>query len=123
MDQKNDDMQSMMASFMQNAKKMQDSLRQAYEELSEKNKDRSVFGKAGGDLVVAQVNLKMQLVNLALKPELFNEKPDVISQLIVAAVNQGLFEAQQTVKQEMMEMTKKVGLPQDIPMPFKDDKE
>lgn len=119
MDPKNTDFQEMMKNFMQNAQKMQENLQKAYQELAEKNKDKTVAGKAGGDLVTAHVSLKLQLSRLELKPELFEEKPEVIAELITAAVNQGLFEAQQTVKKEMMEITQKMGMPSNLP-PFGD---
>lgn len=118
MDTNNKDFQSMMASLMQNAQKMQENMRNAYMEMAEKNKDIIVQGKAGGDLVVAHVNLKMQLTNLTLKPELFEEDKEVIRELIMSAVNQGLYAAQNTVKQEMAEVGKKVGLPADLPFSF-----
>ncbi|MBN9287313.1 MAG: hypothetical protein BGO43_15590 [Gammaproteobacteria bacterium 39-13] len=115
MDTNNKDFQSMMASLMQNAQKMQENMRNAYQEMAEKNKDTVVQGKAGGDMVVAEVSLKMQLVDLKLKPQIFEEKQDVIAELIVSAVNQGLYAAQQAVKQEMTEISKKVGMPSDLP--------
>lgn len=118
----NMDFQSMMSSFMENAKKLQDNLKGAYQDISEKHKDRVVSGVAGGDLVKADVNLKLQLTNIELKPELFQEKPEVISELIVSATNQALQRAQEMVREEMMSMTKKMGLPKDMPMPFATDK-
>jgi DNA-binding YbaB/EbfC family protein len=109
MDTKNGDFQSMIASFMQNAQKMQENLRQVQE-----NTDVTVQGRAGGDLVTAHVNLKMQVTRIELKDNLFEEKHAVIAELIVAAVNQGLHAAQGALKQEMMEKTKKMGLPPEL---------
>lgn len=111
MDPKNPDFQAMMSSFMQNTKKMQENMRQAYQELAEKNKDSIVKAQAGGDLVIAHVNLKMQVTQLELAPALFEEKHEVIAQLIASAVNQGIGEAQKMMRQEMAELTKKMGLP------------
>lgn len=119
MDPKNIDMQAMMNTFMQNAQKMQDNMRKAYEEMMEKNKHVVVTGKAGGDLVTAHVTLHLQVVKMELKPALFEEKPEVIAELIAAAVNQGIAQAQKTVKQETMEMTKKLGMPSDLASLFK----
>lgn len=118
MDTKGLDFQSMMASFMQNAQKMQENMRQMYQEMTEKNKETTVTGKAGGDLVIAHVNLKMRLTNLELKPAIFAEKHEVIVELITAAVNQALHAAQHAVKEEMMEITKKMGVPSEFPLPF-----
>lgn len=114
----NMDFQSMMSSFMENAKKLQDNLKGAYQDISEKNKDRTVSGVAGGDLVSVEVNLKLQIKNIEMKPELFQEKPEVISELIASAANQALQRAQEMVREEMMSMTQKMGLPKDMPMPF-----
>jgi nucleoid-associated protein EbfC len=116
----NNNFQEMMASFMKNAKKMQEDLQQAYEQMAQKNKDITVTAKAGGDLVTAEVNLKMQLTNLILKPELYNEKPEVISELIIAAVNQGITIAQERVKGEMLNLSKQMGLPGNLPFPPKE---
>lgn len=104
MDFNSKDFQQMMSSFMQNAQKIKEGFASAYQDIAEKNKDKKVVGKAGGDLVVAHVNLKLQVVELELKPELFLEKPAVVSELIMSAINQGLYLAQEALKQAMMGM-------------------
>ncbi|MGE4348953.1 MAG: YbaB/EbfC family nucleoid-associated protein [Candidatus Berkiella sp.] len=118
MDTKNMDFQSMMASFMQNAQKLQENLKGAYQEISDKHKDRTVVGMAGGDLVKVEVTLKLQVKNIELKPAVFEESPEVMSELIAAATNQAIAQAQEMVKKEMMAVTQKMGLPKDMPMPF-----
>lgn len=119
MDPKSPEMQAMMASFMQNAQKMQENMRKAYEEMNEKNKFIVVTGKAGGDLVTAHVSLQMQIVKIEFKPQLFEEKSEVIMELVTAAVNQGIRTAQQRIQQEMMEISKKSGMPTDFSSFFK----
>lgn len=79
-----------MSSFMENAQKMQEDM-----------KDKIVTGRAGGDLVVVDANLKMQITRLVLAPSLFEEKPEVITELVMGAVNQALQNAQQMLKQEI----------------------
>lgn len=90
MDMNNIDLKAMMTSLMQNAQKMQENMR-----------DKIVTGCAGGDLVVVDVNLKMQVTRLALAPALFAEKPEVISELVMGAVNQALQNAEQMLKKEI----------------------
>lgn len=90
MDMNNIDLKAMMTSLMQNAQKMQENMR-----------DKIVTGKAGGDLVVVDVNLKMQITRLALAPALFAEKPEVISELVMGAVNCALQNAEQMLKKEI----------------------
>jgi len=118
MDPKDNDFQEMMANFLQNAQKMQEGLRKAYHDIAEKNKNKTVTGKAGGDLVIAHVSLSIQVARLELKPEIFQEKLEVIGELITAAINQGIVAAQEAVKKEMVEVAKKMGLPTDAPLPF-----
>lgn len=103
------DFQSMMANLMQNAQKLQENMRNMQDAVD--NSAIVVQGKAGGDWVVAHVNLKLQVVKLDLQPALFEEKPEVMAELIAAAVNQGLQIAQHTVKQEMMQKAKNMGIP------------
>ncbi|MGD9592655.1 MAG: YbaB/EbfC family nucleoid-associated protein [Candidatus Berkiella sp.] len=109
----NNDFKSMMAGFMQNAQKLQENMRSAYQDIAG-NSNTVVQGKAGGDLVVAHVNLKMQIEKMDLKPALFEESQNVIAELIVSAVNQGLQTAQATLKNEMMQKAKGLGLPADL---------
>lgn len=90
MDMNNIDLKAMMASLMQNAQKMQENMR-----------DKIVTGRAGGDLVVVEVNLKMQITRLTLAPALFAEKPEVISELVMGAVNSALQNAEQMLKKEI----------------------
>lgn len=118
MDTNNKDFQSMMSSFMQNAQKFQENLKTAYQTLAEKNKDLTVEGHAGGDLVTVKMNLKLEVVKIEGKPALFEEKPEVICELIAAATNQAISRAQEAVKKEMLAATQKMGLPTDMPMPF-----
>ncbi|MBS0286866.1 MAG: YbaB/EbfC family nucleoid-associated protein [Proteobacteria bacterium] len=107
------DIQSMMANLMQNAQKLQENMRNAYQEVAD-NSTAIVQGKAGGDLVVAHVNLKMQVTKIDMQPALFEEKPEVIAELVAGAVNQGLAQAQAAMKQEMMQKAKNLGLPAEL---------
>ncbi|MGE3318987.1 MAG: YbaB/EbfC family nucleoid-associated protein [Candidatus Berkiella sp.] len=94
------DLKKMMTELMQNAQKMQENMQHS---------NKIVTGKSGGGLVEADANMQMQIVRLALNPPLFEEKPEVMSDLIMAAVNAALQSAKETVKQEMMEAAKKMG--------------
>ena len=100
MDMNNIDLKTMMSQLMQNAQKMQETMQKS---------DKVITAKAGGDLVVADVNMQMQLKRLALAPALFTESPEVISELIMGAINTALQNAKETMKQEMLETAKKMG--------------
>lgn len=100
MDMNNIDLKTMMSQLMQNAQKMQETMRQS---------DKIVTAKAGGDLVIADANMQMQITRLELAPALFAESPGVITELIMAAINSVLQNAKDAMKQEMLEATKKMG--------------
>lgn len=115
MDTKNTDFQSMMSSFVQNAQKMQENLKGAYEKIAQENQNRTVEGVAGGELVTVTANLKLEIQNIETKPELFKEEPAVILELIAAAANQAIAKAQKTVKEQMTEVSQKMGMPKGMP--------
>lgn len=102
--------QSMMQNFMKNAKQIQDGLSGAYQQMAQKNKDKFVEGYAGGDMVVAIVDYQLELKKVTFKDGLFNEDPQVVSELVVAAVNNGMQKAKEAVRTEMMSMAQ--GMPQ-----------
>jgi DNA-binding protein YbaB len=58
-----------------------------------------------------QVNLKLEVVKIEVKPELWAEKPEVVIELMVAAINQGLHLAKEGAKQAMLEASKNMGFP------------
>lgn len=97
--------------FLQNAQQMQEALKKISLDMEEKYKERTVTAKAGGNLVEVCMNLKKHVQRLDLKPALFEEKPEVISELIVAAFNQAVFDADAAAKEEMMQMTRQLNLP------------
>lgn len=119
--EKDDNFKEMMATFVKNTQRLQEQIHQAYHQAIEENKDRIVMGKAGGDMVTAHVSLKMHLTALEWHPSLLQEKEEVIKELIMVAVNQALYEAQTVIKNQMLEITKKMELPPDIILPFKEE--
>ena len=100
--------------FLQNAQQMQEALKKISMDMEEKYKQRTVTVKSGGNLVEVTMNLKKHVQSLTLNPALFEEKPDVISELIVAAFNQAVFDADNAAKEEMMQMTRGLNLPTDL---------
>lgn len=99
---------------MQNAQKLQENLTGAYQSMASKNKDKLVEGQAGGGMVKAFVNLKLEVVKVEPTEALFNEQPGVVCELIVSAVNSALKAAQSEIKEEMMAATKQMGLPENF---------
>lgn len=104
--------------FLQNAQKMQAALQKMSLDMEEKSKVRTVTVRAGGNLVEICMNLKKQIQRLDLKPALFEETPEVISELIAAAFNQAVFEADNATKEEMMQMSRQLNIPSGFPSPL-----
>jgi len=96
---------------------MNDVLRQAtrmrkdMERVSEELKDVYVEASAGGDLVEVVVNGQQELAKLSLDPKLFapgsDGQPDVemIEDLIIAAISQGMEKSKALMKTEMDKAT------------------
>lgn len=114
MDSNNMDFQSMMQSFMQNAKKFQEQISGAYQKITQDHQDKLIEGEAGGGLAKAWVNLKLQVTRIECTPELLKEDSEIMSELVVAAVNVALQKAKQTLKEEMRDVTQKMGIPEHL---------
>ena len=108
MDPKNLDFKKMMSAMMENAQKLQ-------KEMAATQEGKTVEGQAGGGMVKVTADLKMQILGMNLTPELFQETPEVISELIVAGVNQALKLAKKEAQSDMMSLTKKMGMPDSVP--------
>lgn len=96
-----------LQSLLKNAQDLQAKMHQAQEELSEKTTE----GSAGGGMVVATVNGKQELLSLTIDPEvLTSNDTQMLQDLIVAAVNQGIKNSRELMQQELSKMTGKLGL-------------
>ncbi|MDR3153426.1 MAG: YbaB/EbfC family nucleoid-associated protein [Deltaproteobacteria bacterium] len=74
--------------------------------------DRTVSATSGGGMVKATANWKLQLVSVELEREVVNpDDVEMLSDLIVAAVNEALSQAQAEVNQEMIRLSSKLRFP------------
>ena len=72
---------------------------------------RTVDASAGGGMVTAVVNGKFELVRVHIEPSLFqNPDVDMIQDLVVAAVNEGIRAARKMVEEEMGKLTGGLGI-------------
>ena len=73
--------------------------------------ERSVEGSAGGGMVTVRVSGKLELQAVQIDPTLL-ESPDreMLQDLVVAAVNDGIRRAQALVAEEMGKLTGGLGL-------------
>jgi len=89
------------------AQELHGRLANAQEELAA----RTVEASAGGGMVTATVNGKLELVSIRIEPRLL-ESPDVemLQDLIVAAVNEAIRAAQRLLADEMGKLTGGLGI-------------
>ena len=91
-----------MSGLLKQAQKMQKEMQKVQEELAHIRID----GSAGGGMVKAVVNGKQELLELKFDPEVVDPNDvEMLEDLVVAAVNQALKNAQEKSAEEMNKIT------------------
>ena len=97
-----------LGDLMNKARQMQDQMKNLQEELAKKQ----VTADAGGGMVQATVNGRMELVKLHIdKAKVDLNDTELLEDLIVAAVHGAQSRAAEMMKAEMQKMTGDLGLP------------
>ena len=97
-----------MQKMMKQAQKMQAKMAKMQEELE----DKTLEATAGGGAVKVVVNGKQELVDLQIDPDAVDpEDVEMLEDLVLAAVNQGMREMQEMVNDEMGKVTGGMNLP------------
>ncbi len=97
-----------MGDLMKQAQQFQKRMADVQEDL----RTRVVEGAAGGGMVKAQVNGKLELVALKIDPEVVDpDEADMLEDLILAAVSQATKKAQELAQQEMAKVTGGLPIP------------
>ena len=96
-----------LGGLLRQAQQLQEKLANVQEELG----GRTVEASAGGGMVTAVVNGKLELVAVRIDPSLL-ESPDaeMLQDLIVAAVNEGVRAARKMIEDEMGKLTGGLGI-------------
>lgn len=94
--------------IMKQAQKMQAKIARLQEEME----SRTVEVTAGGGMVTAVVNGKYELVSLKVEKDIVDpEDIEMLQDLVVAAVNEGIRRAQEMVSAEMSKITGGLNIP------------
>ncbi|MDR1081894.1 MAG: YbaB/EbfC family nucleoid-associated protein [Deltaproteobacteria bacterium] len=94
--------------LIRKVKELQDGMLRILEESGGK----TVTASSGGGMVKATANLKLQLISVEMEREVVNpDDTEMLGDLIVAAVNEALAQAQADVNQEMARLSTKVRFP------------
>lgn len=97
-----------MGDLLKQAQQFQQKMGTIQEELSRK----VVTGTAGGGMVTATVNGKGELVGLTVEKGIVNsDDVEMLQDLVLAAVNDGLNKARELGKEEMGKLTGGMNLP------------
>ena len=87
--------------MIKKAQEMQSQMEKAQTELN----SIEIEGQAGGGMVSVTVNGHKELVALNIDPEILNEDKEMIEDMILAAVNQGLQNAGKVAEEKMNSIT------------------
>ena len=97
-----------MQKMMKQAQKMQAKMAKMQEELE----DKTLEATAGGGAVKVVVNGKQEVVDLQIDPEVVDpEDVEMLEDLILAAVNEGMRKVQDMVNEEMGKITGGMNIP------------
>ena len=97
-----------MQQLARQAQKLQQQMTKMQEELDE----REFEAASGGGMVTAKVNGKRELLSISIKPEAVDpEDVEMLEDLVMAAVNEALRTAAETVEREMGKLTGGMGMP------------
>ncbi|MGE5421668.1 MAG: YbaB/EbfC family nucleoid-associated protein [Ignavibacteriales bacterium] len=97
-----------MSKMMKQAQKIQQDIATLQEDLP----NRFVEASVGGGVVEVKVSGKQQLASITLKPEIVDpEDIEMLQDLILAAINEGIKKSQEMVSEEMAKITGGLNIP------------
>jgi DNA-binding YbaB/EbfC family protein len=97
-----------MGNLMKQAQQLQEQMRRMQEELEQ----RTVEASAGGGMVKVVVNGKKELIDITIDPAAVDpEDVDMLQDLVLAAVNEGIHQADEMYREEMGRLTGGLNIP------------
>ena len=97
-----------LGDIVKQAQELQSRLSQVQEEAAA----RTVEASAGGGMVTAVVNGRLELVSLRIDPTVLKSGDvDMLQDLVIAAINQGIRAAQEAVADQMKKVTGGLKIP------------
>jgi DNA-binding YbaB/EbfC family protein len=97
-----------MGNLMKTAQKLQEKMTKLQQELGE----RTVETSSGGGMVAVVANGNQEIVSIKIDPEVVDTTDvEMLEDLVLAAVNDALYQAKQMVNEEMSKLTGGVKIP------------
>lgn len=88
--------------ILSQAKKIQEKLQKMQEEMG----DKTIEAQSGGGMVSCVVNGRQELLSIKISEEIWEEKDkELLEDLIVAAINEGLNKSKEMMQEEMAKIT------------------
>ncbi len=97
-----------LGNLLKQAQKVQEEMAKIQEELAQKK----VEATSGGGMVTVEVNGQQEILSVKIDPEVI--KPDdreMLEDLVLAAVNEGMRKAKDLIKEEMAKVAGGLSLP------------
>ncbi len=97
-----------MGNLLKKAQQLQEKMAKLQEELGEKTVETS----SGGGMVTVLANGKQEIISIKIDPEVVDtDDIEMLEDLVLAAVNDALYQAKQMVSEEMTKLTGGVKIP------------
>jgi DNA-binding YbaB/EbfC family protein len=97
-----------LGDMMKQAQKLQSKMMELQEEMANK----TVEATAGGGMVTVVINGKQELVSLSIDPDVVDRQEiEMLQDLLIAAVNDGIRRSQQIWAEEMKKLTGGMAIP------------
>ena len=103
-----------LGNLMKQAQKMQENMAKAQEELG----SIEVEGQAGNGLVKVVMTCRNNVRRVKIDPSLLADDPDMLEDLVAAAVNDAVRLAEATSQEKMSKLTAGMPLPPGMKLPF-----
>ena len=101
-----------MGGNMQQLARQAQKLQQKMAEMQEELEAREYEASAGGGMVTVKVSGKRELLSLSINPEAVDpEDVEMLEDMVMAAVNEGLRNAAETTEREMSKLTGGMSMP------------
>lgn len=97
-----------LGDMMKQAQKLQSKMMELQEEMANK----TVEATAGGGMVTVVINGKQELISLSIDPDVVDRQEiEMLQDLLIAAVNDGIRRSQQIWAEEMKKLTGGMAIP------------
>jgi len=90
-----------MNKLLKEAQKMQEEFQQKMGELEQKLENLEIEKSVGGGVVTVKINGHYKVKEIKIDPDLIKEDPEMLSDLLIAALNDAVDEAKRIYDEEM----------------------